>query len=165
MMGQQYELPTVEPEVFRAYLHHVYTRRIPSKPHLPGPTRSSHHTEEITLLCKFFVLATHMYDYSAKADAISGIYAKAHEKSLSHPMLPDSKDVGIVYNATSGMCGARQLMVDLYVWKGAATWVEESTLQGPSYPAEFLADLTVALLKQRESHSQATGIQSVCMYW
>ena len=165
MMGQQYELPTVEPEVFRAYLHHVYTERIPSKPHQSGPTRSSHHTEEITLLCKFFVLATHMYDYSAKADAISGIYAKAHEQSLSHPMLPDSKDVGIVYNATSGMCGARQLMVDLYVWKGAATWVKESTLQGPSYPPEFLADLTVALLEQREGHSHATGIQSVCMYW
>ena len=158
-------LPTVEPEVFGAYLHHVYTQQIPSKPHLPGAAQDDHHTKEITLLCKFFALATHMRDAIAVTDAISGIYAKAHEQSLSHPMLPTSKDVGIIYNATTRPGGARKLMVDLYVWKGAAAWVKESTLQGLSYPADFLAELTVALLEQREGHSKATKIRPVCMYW
>jgi hypothetical protein len=158
-------LPTVEPEVFGAYLHHVYTQQIPSKPHLPGAAQDDHHTKEITLLCKFFALATHMRDAIAVTDAISGIYAKAHEQFLSHPMLPTSKDVGIIYNATTRPGGARKLMVDLYVWKGAAAWMKESTLQGPSYPADFLAELTVALLEQRECHSKATKIRPVCMYW
>lgn len=158
-------LPTVEPEVFGAYLHHVYTQQISSKPHLPGAAQDDHHTEEITLLCKLFAFATHMRDAIAVTDAISGIYAKAHEQSLSHPMLPTSKDVGIIYNATTRPGGARKLMVDLYVWKGAAAWVKENTLQGPSYPADFLAELTVALLEQREGHSKATKIRPVCMYW
>jgi hypothetical protein len=158
-------LPTVEPEVFGVYLHHVYTQQIPSKLHLPGAAQDGHHTEEITLLCKFFALATHMRDAIAVTDAISGIYAKAHEQSLSHPMLPTSKDVGIIYNATTGPCGARKLMVDLYVWKGAATWVKKSTLQGPSYPTDFLAEFTVELLEQREGHPKATKIRPVHMYW
>jgi hypothetical protein len=163
--GPRYELSTVEPEVFGAYLHHVYTQQIPSKPHRSDPTAYNHHTEEFTLLCKFAALATRMHDATAESDAIRAIHAKAHEQCLSHLMLPNSKDIDIIYNATYRPCSARKLMVDLYVWKGAATSVKESTVQGPSYPAEFLADLTVALLEQRDRHSKATKIQPVCEYW
>lgn len=151
-------LPGVKPEVFNLYLHHLYTEQVPSKPDVSNPSVQDV-AMEITLLCRFFALAGIMRDELAVKDAISAIYTTCHEQPPeSPPLLPSSTDVAIIYDATYGACGAMRLMVDLYVWKATREWVEDSVSSGLGFPAEFLADLTIALLDQRKGRRIQTSI-------
>lgn len=156
----RYELPAVEPQVFNAYLRHLYVRESSVY------TSCNDHAEQITLFSKFFTVAIVMRDEVAVKDALCYIWAKAHERAPgSNPMLPDSKDIRIIYSANPGPCGARRPMVDLHVWKVAGAWVRGHVAESPPYPAEFLADLAVAALEQRDSYSKTTaGIKGVSDY-
>jgi hypothetical protein len=143
----------IEPDEFNMYVHHAYTRQLPSKPSSSSPTAEDH-ALEITLLCKFFAVAVLMNDEVAMKDALNGFKAKAHEQSVgSHPLLLNKENITVIYEHTKQFSGARRLMVDMHVKKkdvGACAWVKDHAAEDPPYPDEFLADLAVALLEQRE---------------
>lgn len=153
-------LPDVEPQVFSLYLQYLYTRRLPSKPNNAQPTVAEH-TAEITLLCRLFVLSKSVGDDQAAKDATNAIYAEAHEVPPNnlHVMLPSSVGVDMIYKVTDRPCGTRRLLVDLYIWKAASKWVKDHLGEDPAYPPEFLSDLAVALLEQREDRSKVARME------
>jgi hypothetical protein len=153
------ELPEVEPEVFNLYLQHLYARRLPSKPDTADLSLNDH-VQEIGLLCKFFALTKTMRDSTAAQDAIDAMYAKAHERPPEgHPLLPSSLGVDMIYKATDALCGARKLMVDLHVWKAAGAWVKQHIDDGMQYPIEFVNDLAIALLAQKQDLSKTVMLE------
>lgn len=68
---------------------------------------------------------------------------------MEYPMLPSSADVGTIYRATDGACGARKLMVDLHVWKTAGPWVKQHIETGLKCPSIFDSDLEITLLSRK----------------
>ncbi|KAH6637817.1 hypothetical protein C7974DRAFT_282539, partial [Boeremia exigua] len=134
-------LPNTEPEVFSLYVQYMYTQKLPSKPDSVKPNREDH-VHETNLLCKLFALVKFVHDDLAAKDAIDAVYAKAHERSLeTQPVLPGSIAVSNIYKATDGPCGARTLMVDLYVWRASGQWIKDQRAGDVPYPTEFLSDL------------------------
>lgn len=156
-----YHLPHVEPDVFNIYVHHAYTGQLPSKPSSSSPTAEDH-AIEIKLLCKFFAVSVLMDDEVAVRDVFHGLKAKVHEQSVGpHPLLPNKEDIKVIYDHTEQFPDVRRLMVDMHVKKedvGACAWVKDNAAEDPQYPNEFLADLAVALLEQREEQMKISCI-------
>ena len=154
-----YHLPNVEPDVFNMYVHHAYTRQLPSKSSTASPTADDH-AIEITLLCQFFAVSVLMDDEVAIKDAFDGLNDKTHEQPTGlHPLLPNKEDIKVIYDHTERFSDARRLMVDMHVRKegvGACAWVKDHAAEDSPYPIEFLTDLAVALLEQREERMKIT---------
>ncbi|KAF2241959.1 hypothetical protein BU26DRAFT_389162, partial [Trematosphaeria pertusa] len=127
------QLPDQDPRAFNLYMQLLYTDRLPCKP------VDAANCDEYTLLCKLYILVKKLQDVPAKNAALDALLAKSREADPDNkPCLPSSEHLRIIYNGTSGTCGARRLMVDLYTFRATGQWM---TSQGGSFPQEFMADL------------------------
>lgn len=86
------------------------------------------------------MLAVALADPSTKAIALAAIFAKAKEDGD----LPSAEHVSKIYEVTNGPCGARRLMVDLYVLRAT-----EEDVAGKKFPGEFMGEVVVGLVGRR----------------
>jgi len=112
--------------------------------HIPSEAAPS---EEHSLLCKLYVFAHSIFDINVQNAALDAVHAMATALfSSPETQLPHSEHVKIIYKGTTGPCGARRLMVDLYT--GRAN--EDLFNNANDFPAEFMSELAVSLLGVRK---------------
>jgi hypothetical protein len=59
----------------------------------------------------------------------------------------------MIYQATSGACGARRMMVDFYTFKATQGMMRRQA----AFPPEFMSDLTMSLMSKREVSAMGWG--------
>jgi hypothetical protein len=130
-------LNELDPEAFALYFQFLYSGRIPSKPVYPSP-------DEHTLLAKLYVLTCSLEDVPAQNAALDVIHAKSQELvSIFVPALPRSEGVRVVYHGTKGACGARRLMVDMFLSMGSGVLMRPLK---DVFPPEFMVELALSLM-------------------
>jgi hypothetical protein len=82
-----------------------------------------------------------MQDRDTKNAVIDAMFAKAQGGT---DLLPSSEHVWILYNGTPGPCAARKMLVDFYAAKAT-----QASMQGQSFPMEFMNDLAMKFLAGR----------------
>jgi hypothetical protein len=133
-----------DPTIFSLYLQLIYTGRIPSK-----ATVSSKDTDpEFKRLCNLYILAHDLKDLTSQNLIIDALHAKSSEVTVSSNLirnkgLPSREDIETVFMRTSGPCGVRSLLVDLYASKATGYDMRKD---GHLYPHEFTSELAIELL-------------------
>jgi hypothetical protein len=132
------DLKRADPTPFILYTQLLYFNHIPCK----HPVNDNAHChEEYCLLAKLYVLGVELQDRETKNAAIDAIFAKAQG---GPDLLPSSEHVWILYNGTTGPCAARKMLVDFYAAKAT-----QATMQGQSFPVEFMNDLAMSFVAGR----------------
>ena len=131
-------LKNLDSEAFALYVQFLYSGRIPSKPAIcPSP-------DEHTLLTKLYILACSLQDVHGQNAALDAIHAKSQELAFEPASaLPRGEGVGVIYHCTNGACGARRLMVDMFLSKGSGVLMRPSK---DDYPPEFMVELALSLM-------------------
>jgi hypothetical protein len=125
--------PSVSQDAFALYLQLLYTNRLPSK--------SNDAVKEYSLYVSLYNLAIELQDLVTKNVALDAILSVAKEGSD----IPTSEHIWIIYGASSDLCAARRLMVDLYTFRAT-----RQVMEGQSFPPEFLRDLVMSMVANRE---------------
>ena len=147
--GQELQVNLVEEDVelFKTYLHYTYTRKIPYIRFDTSTTSEGSHKAEYIVLAGLYCLGEKYQDTTCRNAAIDAIIAKSECRAPGSDDFPPALAVDIIYRGTCAGSRARKLMVDLYIGKGHATWLEEG-----GHNHDFLIDLERQLLhRHRET--------------
>jgi hypothetical protein len=145
-------LPEEDPEIFKIYVHHLYTGSVAVIPE-PLPAITGRHAKWI--ICRLYVLAEKIQDVKAKNSAIEALLAECREKQLNGKnKYPGSSSVSTIYSGTLPGSMARKVLVDLYSCKTTSKWITKS----PQWSDEFLRDLLVKIMDKRAGDGDLTGI-------
>jgi hypothetical protein len=132
--------PSISQDAFALYLQLLYTNRLPSK--------SIDAVKEYSLYVLLYNLASELQDLATKNVALDAILSVAKEGSD----IPTGEHIRIIYGASSGLCAARRLMVDLYKFRAT-----KQVMEGQSFPPEFLSDLAASMVANREVSTGRAG--------
>jgi hypothetical protein len=154
--------PDDDPDIFRLYIHWLYSRTLPCRNDEPGRAGNA----EYVLLAKAYVLGDKLQDGRFQDTAIDAIIQKASSPAKDgQQWLPVGSAVGWIYDNTLPSSEARRLLVDLYVCHGSGDWL---TLwaKPADLPKDFLLDLAAALLDRRPRLDDNSPLRapSTCMY-
>lgn len=139
-------LPEEDPEIFKIYVHHLYTGSVAVIPE-PLPAVTGRPVKWI--ICRLYVLAEKLQDVKAKNSAIEALLAECREKYK----YPGQSSVSTIYNGTLPGSMARKVLVDLYSCKTTSKWITKS-----QWSDEFLRDLLVKILDKRAGDGDLSGI-------
>ena len=138
------ELPEDNPDIISLYLHFLYTGELAVLP-WPEPEGYKGHEERLNL-SHLFVLAEKLQDTAAKNEIVK---AMAESSGILREdecyWYPNLGAIEIIYSGTTESSPIRKLMVDMYVHNLRSSWKSHGA------PAEFPEDVTVELLKHRET--------------
>jgi hypothetical protein len=149
-------------DVFSLYLQLIYTGYIPTKAIIPDKSKDF----EFNSLCDLYILSYDLQDLTSQNLVIDALHDKSSEVSapkhnLQKTCLPSRAEIEKVFLRTSGQCGARRLLVDLYASKALCHWMRE---EGKLFPHEFVSELAISLLDRRPMAGKR-AVQDVCVYY
>lgn len=126
-------LPDDDPEVFKLYQQWIYYKRIFSTPSTSSAKADS---GAYPVLVKAYLLGQKLLDGNFKDAMIDCIVEKLYTSATF-----DIKLTSLVYDATPPKSPLRKLLLDIYVWCGDPTWLDEEQL-GEFVNAEFAVELS-----------------------
>lgn len=134
-------LPEDDPAVFALYEQLLYSGCLPSD---TGNGSLDDMLTEYASLCSLYVLGKKLQDEDAKRVAIEALLDMSRTITPNgqrvHPIL---QHVEIIYYGTNGPCGARRLLVDIYMYRASEDWLEKR------FPPQFVFDLAKKALGNR----------------
>jgi hypothetical protein len=153
------ELPDDDPAAFALYMSYLYSRQLPilcdtacppGNSSLPmDPNGDEDENEGFHTLSYAYVLGERLLDTGFKNAIIDAyvLYARGSPAASQHTkrLYPSNADICILYSGTAETSPIRRLLVDIWSCRGKWEWID----QDPDLPADFLREVTKALLKSR----------------
>ena len=141
------EMPEDEPAVVSGYLEWLYTGRVNARTNPELSTEERNDRDE--RLGHMYVFAEKVQENSL-CDEIIRKSAQVGDTSWDDGIrrIPNDDILQIIYDGTPSGSPARRFFVDLHVARGSAGWIGDSV---EDYPAEFLFDFSIAMLRARDA--------------
>lgn len=148
------DLSDHDPEAFALWRTWIYTGKLAILPELPFPPdsmdeRSAHYT----VLAHAYILGGYLLDI-AFMNAITDVYVlNARGIDGSRALYPSNEEIGVLYDGTSPDSPIRKLLVDIWMYRGKAEWLDKEMEEG-NLPREFLVEVMRELLKLKKTGTQ-----------
>lgn len=139
------QLPEDEPKIFAIYVHWLYNCTLPVFCNEPDLAGNSEYVE----IVKAYVLGDKLLDAAFQNTAIDAIIEKsvtrASDGCLWHPV---AEAIEYAFNESSESAPIRDLLVDMYLYKGGGKWLYDWG-KPENLPQPFLLKLAAKLLDDR----------------
>ncbi|KAI8939495.1 hypothetical protein NX059_003266 [Plenodomus lindquistii] len=154
------DLPYDDPTIFRYYVHLLYTNKVEASLDCISPNTYGYN--ECCNIAKLYVLAEKLQDIASKNAAISAMLAAFEERNDAKG-IPGSSIIKIVWDGTPSGSKMRKLIVDMWADRATGSWIKK--YKGKEWPADFLVDMTMALMEKRAPPNDPDVARDASMYW
>ncbi|KAH9845206.1 hypothetical protein Tdes44962_MAKER06780 [Teratosphaeria destructans] len=151
-------LPDDEPNIVKLYVQYLYRKQLCIKvvdEHSLKLQNHENHPEFFTL-ATLYVFGEKIGDIGFKNAVLDAFIQRMNDDTPDGgKRYPVNKVVDIIYRGTMAGSKARQLMLDVHVWRGGSWWITENPEENNK---EFLMELSRALMDKRFIPAGATPL-------